>query len=144
MEQMPEMTPQITQGIGMVLGGIIIVMLVIFLIFSVFGCFCLANMARKLGKSFWGSFFMAFIPVINFVTLPILYTQMAKKPIWWFILCWIPLVNIVILVLLWMAIAENLGKPSWWGIMIVLVPVVNIVFFIMLTFAKPPQLTSTT
>jgi hypothetical protein len=42
------------------------------------------------------------------------------------------------MVLLWIAIAENLGKPSWWGIIIAFVPIVNLVFFLLLTFSKVP------
>jgi hypothetical protein len=50
----------------------------------------------------------------------------AKKPIWWIILCFIPGVNLVILVIVWMAVAEARAKPSWWGILMI-VPVANLI-----------------
>ena len=111
------------------------IFLVVFLVFSVIGGLCVANIAKKLGMSFWTSFIMAIIPIANMVLL----AQMAKKPLWWVILMLIPFVNIIILILVWMAIAERMGKPSWWGVMIILVPIANIVFFLMLTFADDPK-----
>jgi uncharacterized membrane protein YoaK (UPF0700 family) len=52
--------------------------------------------------------------------------NIAKKPLWWFILLLIPLVNIVIGIIVWMAIAEARGKPNWWGILMI-VPLVNFI-----------------
>jgi len=65
---------------------------------------------------------MAWIPIINII----LMLNIAKKPIWWIILCLIPLVNLVILIIVWMAIAEARNKPSWWGILLI-VPFVNLI-----------------
>ena len=65
---------------------------------------------------------LAWIPIANVI----LMLMIAKKPIWWILLCFIPLVNLVILVLVWMGVAEARNKPNWWGIMI-LVPVVNLI-----------------
>lgn len=65
---------------------------------------------------------LAWIPIVNIV----LMLMIAKKPIWWIILCLIPLVNIVILVLVWMGIAEARNKPSWWGVLMI-VPVVSLI-----------------
>ncbi len=65
---------------------------------------------------------LAWIPIANVF----LMLQIARKPLWWFILCLIPLVNIVIFILIWMAIAEARHKPSWWGILFI-VPVLNLI-----------------
>jgi len=65
---------------------------------------------------------LAWIPIVNIV----LILNIAKKPIWWFLLFLIPLVNIVISVIVWMAVAEARNKPNWWGILI-LVPVVGLI-----------------
>jgi len=64
---------------------------------------------------------LAWIPIANLI----LMLNIAKKPLWWIILCLIPFVNIVIFIILWMAIAEARNKPNWWGILM-LVPVVNL------------------
>jgi hypothetical protein len=50
----------------------------------------------------------------------------AKKPLWWFLLCLIPLVNVVMAIIIWMAVAEAVGKPNWWGILMI-VPLANLV-----------------
>jgi len=64
----------------------------------------------------------AWVPILQVI----LMLNIAKKPIWWIILCFIPLVNIVIGIIVWMAIAEARNKPSWWGILLI-VPVVGII-----------------
>jgi Family of unknown function (DUF5684) len=65
---------------------------------------------------------LAWIPIANIF----LMLGIAKKPMWWFILCLIPLVNIIIAVMVWMAIAEARNKPNWWGILTI-VPLANLV-----------------
>ena len=65
---------------------------------------------------------MAWIPIVNVI----LMLNIAKKPLWWIVLCLIPFVNIVIFIILWMAIAEARGKPNWWGILMI-VPFVNLI-----------------
>ena len=65
---------------------------------------------------------LAWIPIVNIVLL----LNIAKKPIWWFLLFLIPLVNIVITIIVWMAVAEARNKPNWWGILII-VPVANLI-----------------
>ncbi len=65
---------------------------------------------------------LAWIPVVNVF----LMLNIAKKPLWWFILCLLPLINIVIFIIVWMAIAEARQKPNWWGILMI-VPVVNFI-----------------
>ena len=65
---------------------------------------------------------LAWIPIANLF----LMLTVAKKPLWWFILCLIPLVNIVILIMVWMGVAEARNKPNWWGILMI-VPVAGLV-----------------
>jgi hypothetical protein len=65
---------------------------------------------------------LAWIPIANIF----LMLSIAKKPMWWFVLCLIPLVNIVILVMIWMGVAEARHKPAWWGIMTI-IPLINII-----------------
>jgi hypothetical protein len=65
---------------------------------------------------------LAWIPIANIF----LMLSIAKKPMWWFVLCLVPLVNVVILIMVWMAVAEARHKPNWWGILTV-VPVANII-----------------
>ncbi len=65
---------------------------------------------------------LAWIPIINIVLL----LNIAKKPVWWIILCLIPVVNLIIFIIVWMAVAEARNKPSWWGILLI-VPVVGLI-----------------
>jgi hypothetical protein len=80
---------------------------------------CLQVLAKKTDTA---NGWMAWVPIANIF----LMIEIAKKPLWWFILILIPIVNIVIGVILWMAIAERRGKESWLGILII-VPAVGIV-----------------
>jgi hypothetical protein len=65
---------------------------------------------------------LAWIPIANIF----LMLSIAKKPMWWFILCLVPLVNIVIIILIWMGVAEARHKPNWWGILMI-VPIANLI-----------------
>lgn len=65
---------------------------------------------------------LAWIPIANFI----LWANIARKPIWWGLLCIIPVVSFVFTALVWMAIAEARNKPNWWGILAI-VPFVNLV-----------------
>ena len=65
---------------------------------------------------------LAWIPIANIF----LMLSIAKKPMWWFILCLIPLVNIVIVIIVFMAIAQARNKPGWWGILLI-IPLVNLI-----------------
>lgn len=65
---------------------------------------------------------LAWVPIANLV----LMLQVAKKPLWWFLLFLVPVVNIVVSIMVWMAVAEARQKPNWWGILTI-VPVVNLV-----------------
>lgn len=100
-------------------GAFFFVFLIVVLVFYVYSALALQAIAQKTHtENPW----LAWIPIANFV----LMLNIAKKPVWWIILCFVPLVNIVIIVIIWMAIAEARGKPSWWGILI-LVPVVSLI-----------------
>jgi len=108
-----------TAGQTMLAGGVLLVFALIGLAFYVYLSLALQTIAKKTHtENAW----MAWIPIIN----SILLLNIAKKPIWWILLCLIPLVNIVIFIIVWMAVAEARGKPSWWGILLI-VPLVGII-----------------
>ena len=91
----------------------------LFVVFYVYMALALSTIAKKTNtENAW----LAWIPIINII----LMLNIAKKPVWWIILCFIPLVNIVIMIIVWMAIAEARGKPNWWGILMI-VPFVNLI-----------------
>lgn len=101
------------------LGAFLMVFAVIGLAVYIYFALALSTIAKKTNtENPW----LAWIPIVNIV----LMLNVAKKPIWWIVLCFIPLVNIVILVIVWMAIAEARGKPNWWGILMI-VPVVSLI-----------------
>jgi hypothetical protein len=101
------------------LGGLMFFFLIFALAMYVYVALALQTIAQKTNteNGWW-----AWIPIINIV----LMLNIAKKPVWWIILCLIPIVNIVIIVIVWMAIAEARGKPSWWGILFI-VPAVQLI-----------------
>ena len=84
--------------------------------------YCALAMQTIAQKTHTENPWLAWIPIVNIV----LILNIAKKPIWWFLLFLIPLVNIVICVIVWMAVAEARNKPNWWGILII-VPVVGLI-----------------
>jgi len=102
-----------------VLGAMMLFFFVFALAIYVYMALALQTIAKKTNtENPW----LAWIPIVNIV----LMLNIAKKPLWWIILCLIPLVNIVILIIVWMAIAEARNKPNWWGILMI-VPVVNLI-----------------
>lgn len=104
---------------GAAMGAVIMVFVVIGLAFYVYTALALQTIATKTNtENGW----LAWIPIANII----LMLTIAKKPMWWIILCFIPLANIVVFVILWMGIAEARGKPSWWGILFI-VPVVGFI-----------------
>lgn len=101
------------------LGGFLFIFCIIFLVAYVYHALALQTIATKTNtENPW----FAWIPILNII----LMLNIAKKPIWWIILCLIPVVNIVVIIIVWMGIAEARNKPNWWGILM-LVPPVNIV-----------------
>ena len=113
--QEPEMPP----GAMAAMGAAFVVFFIIMLAVYVYMALTLQVIAKKTNtENAW----LAWIPIVNII----LMLNIAKKPLWWIILCLIPLVNIVVMIIVWMAIAEARGKPSWWGILLI-VPVVGII-----------------
>jgi len=101
------------------LGAMFGVMLLVLAVFYVYISLALQTIAQKTNtENAW----LAWIPIANVI----LMLNIAKKPLWWFILCLIPIVSIVIFIIVWMAIAEARGKPGWWGILLI-VPVVGLI-----------------
>ena len=100
-------------------GGMMLVMLVFFAVIYIYMALALQTIAKKTNtENGW----MAWIPIVNLV----LMLNIAKKPLWWIILCLIPFVNIIIAIIIWMGIAEARNKPNWWGILMI-VPFVNLI-----------------
>ncbi len=99
------------------------VMMLVFVVFAiaayVYFALALQTIAKKTNteNAWW-----AWVPILN----AILMLNVAKKPVWWFILLLVPFVNIVIGIMVWMAIAEARGKPNWWGILLI-VPLVGLI-----------------
>lgn len=99
--------------------GILFFVLIFALAMYVYIALALQTIAQKTNtENPW----LAWIPIINIV----LMLNIAKKPVWWFLLFLIPLVNIVIAIIVWMGIAEARNKPNWWGILMI-VPVANLI-----------------
>jgi hypothetical protein len=101
------------------MGAMLLIFVVIFGALYVYLSLALQTIAKKTNtENAW----LAWIPIVNII----LMLNIAKKPVWWIILCLVPILNIVILIIVWMAIAEARKKPSWWGILMI-VPVVGII-----------------
>jgi hypothetical protein len=100
-------------------GLMMVVMFVIAAAFYVYFALALSTIAKKTNtpNPWWG-----WVPILQIL----LMLNVAKKPLWWLVLCFVPLVNIVIFIIAWMAVAEARGKPNWWGILMI-VPVVGII-----------------
>jgi len=104
---------------AMAAGAVFLVMLVVFAVFYIYFALAFQTIAKKTNteNAWW-----AWVPILNVL----LMLNIAKKPLWWFILLLIPLVGIVIGIIVMMAVAEARNKPSWWGILMI-VPVVGII-----------------
>ncbi len=101
------------------LGAMMGIMFLVIAVLYVYFALALQTIAKKTNtENAW----LAWIPIVNVI----LMLNVAKKPLWWFILCLIPIVSIVIFIIVWMAIAEARGKPGWWGILLI-VPVVGLI-----------------
>jgi len=89
---------------------------------------CLQTIAKKTNtENPW----LAWIPIANIF----LAANIAKKPMWWAILCLVPIVQIVAGIVLAIGIAEARGKESWMGILMI-IPGVNLVVLGYLAFSK--------
>jgi hypothetical protein len=114
-------TPAFGQEVpgGEAVAGLYYLMLGAALVGYIYFAITLQAIAKKTGtpNGWWG-----WIPILNIV----LSLNIARKPLWWIILCLIPFLNLIMFILVWMGIAKSRNRPSWWGIL-VLVPVVNLV-----------------
>jgi hypothetical protein len=104
---------------GEALAGPFYLMVAVFVVAYIYFAFALQTIARKTNTAngWW-----AWIPILQIL----LSLNVARKPVWWIVLCLVPIVNIVMWVLIWMGIAEARNRPSWWGILL-LVPLVNLI-----------------
>jgi|ERR1700719_2190595 len=98
-------------------GGTAVFFLVLGLAAYVYTALAMKTIAEKTNtENPW----LAWIPIANIILL----LNIAKKPVWWIVLCIIPLVNIIIFIIVWMAVAEARGKPGWVGVLLI-VPVLG-------------------
>ena len=108
------------RGAGAAVLGVMMLVFVVFALAAyVYFALALQTIAKKTNteNAWW-----AWVPILN----AILMLNIARKPVWWFILLLVPFVNIVIGIMVWMAIAEVRGKPNWWGILLI-VPLVGLI-----------------
>ncbi len=124
----PPVSPEVPGGFIWVMLGFFIVWLVLILAVYVYVAVCLMKIAKKTGTA---NAWLAWIPILNVF----LMLQIARKPLWWFILMLIPIVNIVISIIVWMEIAKAVRKPEWLGILMI-IPMVNLVVPGYLAFSK--------
>ena len=115
-----QLPPEAAAGVMAFAGVMIFIVLLVVVAFWVYSSICLMKIAKRTDTA---NGWFAWIPILNVV----LMLQIAKKPLWWIVLCLIPIVNIVILVIVWMAIAKALGKPEWLGAVFILSPLLSII-----------------
>jgi hypothetical protein len=101
------------------LGGFMMIIIGIAVVFYVYFSLCLYKIAQKARfEAAWA----AWVPILQ--VWPVLGS--AGKPVWWFIFFFVPLINIIVGVYVWMCISENLGKSKWLGLL-TLVPIANLI-----------------
>jgi hypothetical protein len=115
-----QLSPEAATGIMAFAGVMILIVLLVVVAFWIYSAICMMKIAKRTNTA---NGWFAWIPILNII----LMLQIAKKPLWWIILCLIPIVNLVIMVIVWMAIAKALGKPEWLGIVFVLAPLASII-----------------
>lgn len=103
---------------GLFIGWYFWLYLILWFALYIYLALCLQILAEKTNTP---NSWLAWIPIANIF----LMLQIARKPLWWFVLLLIPIVNIVIAIIIWMKIAERIGKPSWLGVLLI-VPVIGI------------------
>jgi hypothetical protein len=111
---------------GDALKGLYYLMLAVFIVAYIYFALALQVIARKTNteNGWW-----AWVPILQII----LSLNIARKPIWWIVLCIVPFLNIVMLILIWMGVAHARNRPSWWGILLI-VPVVNLIIIGMLAW----------
>lgn len=117
MENLP-VTTETSGGAGGAIFMLVYLALIILLLVSIWKTFA------KAGQPGWA----CIVPIYNVIVL----IQIAKKPIWWIILCFIPFVNVIIMILVNIAVAENFGKGAGFGLGLAFLP---IIFFPILAFS---------
>ena len=121
-------TPEMPAAAVAMAGMFFIFMMFLGLAVYIYMAVCLQTIAKKTNtENPW----LAWIPIANIF----LAANIAKKPMWWAILCLIPVVNIVAGIVLAIGIAEARGKESWMGILMI-IPGVNLVVLGYLAFSK--------
>jgi len=102
-----------------VAGVFFLFMFAIFAAIYVYFALAFQTIARKTNTpdAWW-----AWVPIMNLL----LVAKIAKKEVWWGLLCLVPLVGIVFAIILMMGVAEARNKPNWWGILMI-VPVANLI-----------------
>lgn len=81
------------------------------LFFLAVGVLVIAGMWKvftKAGKPGWA----CLVPIYNVIVL----LQIAKRPVWWFILFLVPIVNFIIIIVVSIDIAKAFGKGAGFGI----------------------------
>ena len=97
------MEPTATQaGAGMGLFAIVYLALIVFLIATMWKIF------TKAGKPGWA----CIIPIYNVIVL----LQIAKRPVWWFLLFLVPVVNFIIIIVVSIDIAKAVGQGAGFGL----------------------------
>jgi uncharacterized membrane protein YhaH (DUF805 family) len=112
---------------GEALAGPFHLMVAVFIVAYVYIALALQTIARKTNTAngWW-----AWIPILQIV----LSLNVARKPLWWVVLCLIPFLGIVMMLLIWMGIAKARNRPGWWGVLLI-VPVVNLIIVGMLAWS---------
>jgi Ca2+/Na+ antiporter len=97
-------------------GGFSTVAWLIFFVAYFYFTFAQFKIAQKLRHQYtW----FAFIPLLNTFQL----VQLARKPLWWFVLCLIPFINIICFAILWIDVAKYVSHPPILGFLTIIPPI---------------------
>jgi hypothetical protein len=119
----------IAHAAGALIGfGLLMFILVFFLAYYLFACFCYKRICEKCGKN---PGVLIWIPFVHFIPL----LEIAQMPVWTIILLFIPLVNVVWLIWLYAKICIARGKSGWLVIML-FIPIANLIFLPYLAFSE--------
>lgn len=92
-------------GGGGLIGGIGMLFFLAVLVLVIAGMW---KVFTKAGKPGWA----CIIPIYNAIVL----LQIAKRPVWWFLLFLVPIVNFIIIIVVSIDIAKAFGKGAGFGI----------------------------
>ena len=116
----PMMADDMPGFAGAAMAGVFGLFMLLFIAaFYVYGGLAFQTIAKKTNTpdAWW-----AWVPILNLLLL----AKIAKKEVWWGLLCLIPFVGIIFAIILLMGVAEARNKPNWWGILII-VPLVGLI-----------------